>query len=198
MESKNYTLKELKKKLTPKERIFCHEYIIDWNGARAARKAGYSEKGANVQASHILAKIHIQQYIDFIKDDIAGEAKISKLMLVNELRKLATANISDIHTDWITKEDFKTLKKEKPDLVAAIQEIETKVIKQKAKEYDDILDEMVDVVLDVEYVKIKLFDKRGVIQDLLKAMGWNEPDKLDLKGNIGTIVFENVSKDRQP
>ena len=56
---KTYTLKELKKKLTEKEKNFCHEYVIDWNGARAARVAGYSEKTCTEIASQNLIKLHI-------------------------------------------------------------------------------------------------------------------------------------------
>ena len=100
-EEKQYTLKELQKKLTEKERIFCHEYIIDWNGSRAARVAKYSEKTATEIAHQNLLKLHIKQYIAYIKDDIAKEAGISKLSLINELKKIAMADISEIYLDCL-------------------------------------------------------------------------------------------------
>lgn len=83
MENKQYTLDELKDKLTEKEKIFCHEYIIDWNGARAARVAGYSEKTAKQIAHDNLTKLYLNQYIDFIKDDYEKEAGITKLSQIN-------------------------------------------------------------------------------------------------------------------
>ena len=61
-----YTLDELKEKLIEKEWLFCHEYIIDWNGSRAARVAGYSEDSAKEIAHGITRKSHIKQYIKFI------------------------------------------------------------------------------------------------------------------------------------
>lgn len=38
-------------KLNPKQEAFVNEYLIDMNGARAARAAGYSEKTARIAAS---------------------------------------------------------------------------------------------------------------------------------------------------
>lgn len=78
-DDKKYTLKELKEKLTEKERLFCHQYIIDWNGARSAREAGYSEDSAKQIAHENLTKLYLNQYIDFIKNDYETEAGITKL-----------------------------------------------------------------------------------------------------------------------
>ena len=91
-ENKIYTLKELKDKLTEKERIFCHQYIIDWNGARSAREAGYSKNTCRETAYENLTKPHIQQYIEFIKDDIEKEAGITKLKQVNLLLSIIEDN----------------------------------------------------------------------------------------------------------
>ena len=38
-------------KLTDKQKIFCKEYIKDFNATRAAIAAGYSKKGARQTAS---------------------------------------------------------------------------------------------------------------------------------------------------
>lgn len=91
-EEKKYTLEELQKKLTEKEKKFCHQYIIDWNGARSAREAGYSEKTCYVIASENLTKPYIQQYIDYIKDDYEKEAGISKLSQINSFIEIIKNN----------------------------------------------------------------------------------------------------------
>lgn len=87
-EPKKYTLEELEKKLTEKERKFCHIYIVDWNGARAAREAGYSEKSCYDIGKENPRKPHIQQYIDFIKNDYEKEANISKLLQIKLLKSI--------------------------------------------------------------------------------------------------------------
>lgn len=56
------TEEELEKLLTPKERRFVWEYETDWNGTRAAIRAGYSEKSAAVTASRLLKKAKVAAY----------------------------------------------------------------------------------------------------------------------------------------
>lgn len=41
-------------KLSAKQERFCEEYIIDYNGTKAAIRAGYSENSAAAQASRLL------------------------------------------------------------------------------------------------------------------------------------------------
>ena len=162
-----YTLEELEKKLTAKERAFCHEYIIDWNGARAARDAGYSETSIYNISSENLTKLHIKQYIDFIKDDIATEAGLSKLRLIKELKLLAFSNLTQI------------LAKIETNGISSLTEEEQRVI----SEYEDTRNG----------IKIKTHDKRGAIQDILKAMGWNEADKLDMSSTDGSMSPKAIS-----
>ena len=49
--------------LNEKQKQFCNEYIIDFNGTQAAIRAGYSKKTANEQAAQLLAKLSIQEYL---------------------------------------------------------------------------------------------------------------------------------------
>lgn len=169
-EPKKYTLDELKAKLTEKERIFCHQYIIDWNGARSAREAGYSEESVYEIASQNLRKLHIQQYIDFIKNDIEREAGISKLRNIQELTKIAYSNIAHFHNTWITLKEFESLTDEQK---ACIESIDTKTVTINFEEETKT----------VEYVKIKLYSKLQAIESINKMMGYNLPDKVDLTTN---------------
>jgi len=172
-----YTLKELKKKLTNKEKNFCHEYIIDWNGARAARKAGYSHKTCCEIATQNLSKLHIQEYIDYIKDDYEKECKISKTRQLNELIKIAYSNIAHLHNTWIELKEFEQLTdKEKQ----CIESIETKT--EVKKEYDKLEKEYNSI--DIKFIKIKLYSKLSAIEQINKMMGYNAPDKLEHSGNI--------------
>lgn len=175
---KIYSLEELQKKLNNKQKIFCHEYIVDWNASRAARVAGYSEKTHCVIASENLRKPYILQYIDFIKDDIAKEAGISKLMIVNELKKFAFTGFQDINETWMERKDFEDLPNE---VRSCIQEIDSKIQKKNIGDDDEV------IIVDVEHIKIKLVDKRMALQDLTKMMGWNAPDKTDITTNGDSV-----------
>lgn len=67
--------------LTDKQRRFVEEYCIDFNGAAAARRAGYSEDTANVIASQNLTKLNIRNAVDaYLKERSMSAAEaIDKL-----------------------------------------------------------------------------------------------------------------------
>lgn len=50
--------------MNKKQRVFVEEYLRCWNGAEAARRAGYSESTANVKGSQLLALVSIQEVIE--------------------------------------------------------------------------------------------------------------------------------------
>jgi len=49
--------------LTPKQKRFCEEYLVDLNGTQAAIRAGYSKKTAKEIASENFSKPNIQEYL---------------------------------------------------------------------------------------------------------------------------------------
>jgi len=53
--------------LTPKQKRFCEEYVIDFNGTQAAIRAGYSKKTAAAIANEILAKPEITEYLGILQ-----------------------------------------------------------------------------------------------------------------------------------
>lgn len=63
--------------MTPKQKRFCDEYLIDCNATQAAIRAGYSEKTARKIGQENLTKPVIKQYID------------------DELKKIHDAGIAD-------------------------------------------------------------------------------------------------------
>ena len=62
-------MKDIDRKLTPKQEMFCREYLVDLNGTQAAVRAGYSEKTANEQAAQHLAKVSVQSRISELKSE---------------------------------------------------------------------------------------------------------------------------------
>jgi phage terminase small subunit len=174
---KTYTLGQLKKKLTEKERLFCHQYIIDWNGARAARVAGYSEESAKQIACENLTKPYLQQYLNFIKNNLEEEAGISKLRNLLELTKIAYSDISSLHDDWIELTKWEKIKAENPDITAAVESIDTKT------EYRTIKKGGVDTDVEVKSVKVKLYSKTTAIDMINKMQGYIAPTKSDITSN---------------
>ncbi|MEE9189271.1 MAG: terminase small subunit [Candidatus Neomarinimicrobiota bacterium] len=182
-EDKKYTKAELLKKLTPKEKKFCHEYIIDWNGSRAAKEAGYSEKTRAVIASENLTKPYITQYIDFIKHDYEKESGISKLRQLNELAKIAYSNISHLHDNWVELTDWEEIKENNPNCLAAVETIDTKTETRTHRTDGDDESET-----EVEYVKLKLHSKPSAIAEINKIMGYHAAEKKDHTSSDGSMT----------
>lgn len=80
-EQKQYTLEELKELLNDKQKVFCHNYIIEWNGSKSYKEAypNVTDETARVNASKLLTNTNITQYIEYIKNDYEKEAGITKL-----------------------------------------------------------------------------------------------------------------------
>lgn len=55
--------------LNPKQIAFCHEYLKDFNGTKAAIRAGYSEKSAKSTASVTLTNPNVQKMISHLSKE---------------------------------------------------------------------------------------------------------------------------------
>ncbi len=66
-----------KLELSDKQKQFCLEYIKDYNGAQAAIRAGYSKKTAKEQATRLLTKDHVSEYLNELKDEIKEQTLLS-------------------------------------------------------------------------------------------------------------------------
>ena len=76
--------------MTPKQKRFCVEYLVDLNGTQAAIRAGYSKKTANRIASQLLSKLDIKSYIAEIRErefeDTIATAKEAEAFLAKAMR----------------------------------------------------------------------------------------------------------------
>ena len=50
-------------KMTPKQKRFCDEYLIDLNATQAAIRAGYTEKYAHTNVTKLLQNTTVKEYI---------------------------------------------------------------------------------------------------------------------------------------
>jgi phage terminase small subunit len=79
----------MKDKLTPKQRSFVTHYLIDQNGAKAARAAGYSEKAAKEQASRMLTNANVKKEIELGLGKIIRKTESSAEKVLQRLAGLA-------------------------------------------------------------------------------------------------------------
>lgn len=102
--------------LNDQQVLFAMRYVeYSFNGARAAKEAGYSEKSAREQASVLLTNPNIQALIERLKKDIGLVIGVSAYKIAREYAKIGFANVKTIF-----KEDGSLLNpNEMPEDVAA-------------------------------------------------------------------------------
>lgn len=156
--------------LTGKQSRFCEEYIFDFNASRAARAAGYSEDTAGSIGHELLKKPEIQKEITTLQEDLSKTSGISRLKVLRELEKIAFSSIAQLHDSWITRKEFDNLKPEIKDSIAEIQ-TQTRIEKDFSNDPDG-------TPMQVDYVKIKLFDKLKAMDSINKMLGFDAPKKI--------------------
>lgn len=81
--------------LTPKQQLFCDEYLTDLNATQAAIRAGYSKKTARSIATENLAKPAIRAYID----QRMAEKKDALVAKQDEIMEYLTSVMRREHTE---------------------------------------------------------------------------------------------------
>lgn len=80
--------------ISPKQKQFCKEYLIDHNGTRAAIRAGYSKKTARAQASMLLDKPHVAAYLAQLTKGRDMDLTITAERVLKEIARIAFADPS--------------------------------------------------------------------------------------------------------
>lgn len=83
-------------KLTPQEVRFAIAFVETGAKKDSAIAAGFSEKSAAPQASRMLAKPHVQAFIDDLRDAYAAKACVTGERVVRELADLAFFDVREV------------------------------------------------------------------------------------------------------
>lgn len=160
--------------LTDKQKKFCEQYVLDFNGAQAAIRAGYSEDTAKEIASENLTKPNIQEYLAQLKSQAASEYGITKQQLIDELRKVAFFDIRKIYSEDNSLLNIKSFDDDSAGAVAGIEIDEL-------WEYNPDLDKR-EVVGNTK--KVKIHNKISAIERVSKMLGYDAPIQTEVKANI--------------
>lgn len=87
------------RELTPKQAAFVAEYLKDLNATAAARRAGYSERTADQQASRLLANVKVAAAIAAAQHERAERTKIDADWILTRLAALADADLGDLYAE---------------------------------------------------------------------------------------------------
>lgn len=152
-------------KLTPRQHLFVHEYLIDLNATQAAIRAGYSKRTARSQAADLLTKPNIKKAVS-----VALGRKANKLVMTREeiLEELSIIGRSDLKNYFeideggeIRPKTFSAMPEGTSRALESIEEIRTIRESSDGKETNIVTDR----------IKFKTHSKLGAIELLGRHQG---------------------------
>lgn len=85
----------MERELNRQQRLFCYEYLIDFNAKAAAERAGYSKRSSETLGLELLRKTHVKQHIESIQKARESISKVKAEHVEDEIRKIAMMNPED-------------------------------------------------------------------------------------------------------
>jgi phage terminase small subunit len=171
-----------KRGLTPKQRKFCSEYVVDLNATQAAIRAGYSAKTARSQASDLLTKPDIQEGIREAQKALASTLSITPEKVLKEWGNIAFANMQDFTRVTPEGDPYVDLSECTREQMAALSETQV----------EDFTEGRGDDARNVRRVKIKFHSKTQALDALSRHLGLFEAD------NSQRTVIVHDSRGRMP
>ena len=153
--------------MTPKQKRFVDEYLVDLNATQAAIRAGYSERTARITAAQNLTKPNIQSAIEKRIKDREKRTELSQDKVLKELAHIAFDDIKNYLTYW-TDEEGQTHVELKPS-----KEIDTRNVSE--------------IQLENGKLKFKLYSKDNALVQLGRHLGMFN-DKLNVTGELDIEV----------
>ena len=130
------------KKLTPKQRRFIKEYLIDLNASQAAVRAGYSAKRANAVGYDLLTNTDIGNAIQQAQSERSARTEVTADRVIKELARIAFVDTRQIF-EWgptgVRLRPSNELSDDEAAIVADISEITSEIGGGiKIKRYDKL------------------------------------------------------------
>lgn len=169
-------------KLSVKQENFCNYYLECGNASDAYRRSYNSlnmkPETINTKASQLLKKDKIRARVEELQLELKKKTAITKERVLEELGKIGFSSIAHLHNTWIERKDFEKITE---DQKACIKSISSKIMKR------NIGTSECPNIVDVEMVKVELYDKVRALEVINRMMGFERPGemKTDLRIIVG-------------
>ena len=167
-------------KLTPKQRRFVNEYLIDLNATQAAIRAGYSKKTAKDIGGENLSKPAIQAEIQKRQVKLQNTLEITQDRVLQEYARLAFYDPRKLFQPDGTPKPIEALD---DDTAAALAGLEVR------EEFEGAGENRTFVGYTKKY---KLANKLGALDSLAKHLGLFEPKEEDFEEETIKIEITGV------
>lgn len=158
--------------LSPKRLAFVEEFCKDYNGTRAAMRAGYSEKTAPEQASRLLKNVKVKNAINKRMEELSMSAEEAVKRLTDWGRGTARPFLrvdektNELRIDLSSPEAQKNL-----HLIKKLKQNDTIIKKASQNDPDEVIGRSWE---------IELHDQKDAVDKILKVHGKYAPEKLDV------------------
>lgn len=168
--------------LTAKEALFVHYYVTNgYNGAKAARSAGFAESSANVQAAKLIAKPRVKAAIDKLIAPTLKKLDVTKERILEELARLAFFDIRKCFNPDGTLKEITELDDDTAAALAGMDVIEF----GEAGDKEALLK------------KFKVSDKKGALELLGKHLKmWT--DRVEVTDDRPKVIVRNLTGKKKP
>ena len=85
--------------MTPKQKLFVEEYLVDLNATQAAIRAGYSDKNASQIGTQLLGKTSVAERIQKALAERKQRTEITADMVLRELARIAFSDTRKLYND---------------------------------------------------------------------------------------------------
>ena len=86
-------------KLTPKQDMFCRDYLVDLNATAAAKRAGYSPRTAKSQGQRLLTNVDVAERIQELSQARQERVQVTADDVLRILYNDVTADVSELYDD---------------------------------------------------------------------------------------------------
>ena len=148
--------------MSPKQKAFCEEYLIDLNATQAAIRAGYSKKTAQEQGARLLSNVIVSAYVRELMQKRSERTQIEADWVLKEVAAIAKANMREFAQfgqDGIVFKNSEDLTSEQTALVSELS--------QEVKEFKGV---------KTTNIKFKLYPKDTALYNLMRHLGLFEKD----------------------
>ena len=167
--------------LTPKQRRFIEEYLIDLNATQAAIRAGYKKSAARQIGSENLSKLDISEAVAELQAERSKRGQIKADNVVAELAKIAFSSMRHYlrrtHDGTLYVDTTDTT----PEQLDALKRFKTRDFKdgrgEDAREMQEIEIELPDKIRTLELLgkHLGLFQDKGTKQETVAELDPNDP-----------------------
>jgi phage terminase small subunit len=161
-------------KLTPKQRRFIEEYLIDLNATQAAIRAGYSVKNAGKIGPELLGKTRIKEAIDRALAERSRRTGINQDRVLLELAKIAFLNPVDV----INMDEATIRGDANREDTAAISSVKVKTIPTPDG--------------NIVEREVKTYDKLKALEQIGKHLGmWK--DNININAEVAVQIVDDIN-----